>query len=151
MKKERKRTAKKPSRGRLPAPMSGLAFEDLKWDYASPLASLIFDDLKQEPPAEEFWATVSGAAIFSASRRLASEAEAEYEVTTAPILRRLRRTIWLYREAVATRNAMRLWSALLTKLAAAYPEASDGQLWVLIRDTLRELWKELREVEGDGR
>ena len=46
---------------------------------------------------------------------------------------------------------MLLWGALLAQLAALYPEASDDQLWVLIRDALRELVQEFRLVEADGR
>jgi hypothetical protein len=135
----------------LPEPLSGLGVDDLLWDYASPLSSLIFDDLEREPPAEDFWATVSGAAVFWASTRSARSAKALYEGTTAPVLRRVRKHVWLYRQELATRDAMLLWSALLTQQAERYPEATDGQLWVLIRDAIRQLVEELRLVENDGR
>ena len=148
---KKKPRAKEQPRKSLPEPLSGLGVDDLLWDYASPLSSLIFDDLGREPPAEEFWATVSGAAVFWASTRSARSAKALYEGTTAPVLRRVRKLVWLYRQELATRDAMQLWSALLTQQAQLHPEATDGQLWVLIRDAIRQLAEELRLVENDGR
>lgn len=139
----------KPKR-QLPAPLTGLSYEDLMWDTVSPLASPIFDDLEQEPPPDEFWATVSGVAVYVDSLRQAKTAKVAYEQTTAPVLRRVRKVDWLYHEEMAARNAIRMWSALLSRLTTAYPDATDGQLWVLTRDAIRALRDELRVVEGDG-
>jgi hypothetical protein len=142
------RAAKQPKK--LPAPSTGLAYEDLMWDYASPLASEIFDELACRPPAPEFWATVSGAAVFYASTRAAKAAKRLYKRTTAPVLRRLRKITWRRSQKQATQDAMLLWGALLAQQSALYPEASVAQLWVLIRDALRELRYEFSVVEADG-
>jgi hypothetical protein len=159
MKHSRNRKGQKPShrkgknkaKKQLPAPLTGLAYEDLMWDTVSPLASPIFDDLEQEPPPDEFWATVSGVAVYVDSLRQAKAAKVAYEDTTAPILRRVRKVEWLYREEMAARNAIRMWSALLRRLTTAYPDATDGQLWVLTRDAMRALRDELQMVAADGR
>ena len=151
MRRQPRPRVKKKAKKQLPAPMPGTALSDLIWDTTSPLAPLILEDLGREPPAEEFWATVSGASTFFASVREAEAARFAYESTSAPLMRRVRKGVWLYRDELAMRNAMRLWKALLEKLVRAYPEASAGQLWVLVRNALRALRAEVQLVEADGR
>ena len=150
MKQPSKSRTKKPPRKTLPATLSGQEMDDLLWDYASPLASAIFEDLEARPPAPEFWTTVSGAAVFSASDWAAKAAKHSYKRTSAPVLRRLRKRTWRHRRKLAIEDAMLLWGALLAQQAILFPGASHGQLWVLIRDALRVLFDELRLVEADG-
>ena len=132
-------------------PLSGWAVQDLMWDYASPLATLIFEDLECVVPAEDFWVTVSGAAVFDAAMRNTKAARLAYERTEAPVLRQVWKTAWASAQQHSIECAILLWTALLAKLRTTYPSASDGQLWVLIRDEIRDLCQELYVVEADGR
>ena len=93
---------------------------------------------------------MSGAAAFKAARWEAQAARRIFEHTRAPVLRQVRETAWAYAQQHATECAMRLWKALLAKLRTTYPEASDGQLWVLLRDKIRALSEELRVLDADG-
>lgn len=150
MKAQPKSRTKKRAKPGLPDPLTGYAMDDLLWDSASPLATLIFEDLEGQAPAEPFWSTVSGAARYYASALEARTAKRLYEETAAPLLRRVREVDWRRRQKMATLDAMMLWSALLVQQAALHPKASDGQLWVLIRDALRALVQELSLVQADG-